>query len=318
MAGVQLYPSLPSFLEVCSNDLQTFSTCFVTSTPWQCLQSLYRAFSVERSLRNFFVESTQPALENLRLVCSRMDCPAAWRGLRNAGASLLYGRYGYMRRTHGDSSAVPADTSARAVRSSEQWDKAIACWWKNGEFLFPSVRDRREYNASYVFLQLASQDRSLNQLATHKLIWELISLCVSMAGSLPYVFGMIGLTLRELPPGLFVYGTLHPDRAPEEVRQQAQQLVWRGSGSVAGQLRDLGEYFALLPGDVGHDVEGDVFSLPDDHGSLLAAFDRYEGYDPQAPESSLFLRQKRTVTLPDGHTEQHWVYVYNRDLPAPE
>ncbi len=132
----------------------------------------------------------------------------------------------------------------------------------------------------YVFLQLTKQGSQLSQLANRALAWFLVTCCFSLLSSLPYVYAMIGLTVRELPLGLFVYGTLHPDRAPAEIREEAKQLVWRGEASVAGRLQDLGEYPALLSSAVGATVEGAVFSLPSSNEALLAAFDRYEGLRP--------------------------------------
>lgn len=168
----------------------------------------------------------------------------------------------------------------------------------------------------YGFSQFSQHDASLNQLARHALPWWMLTACISLASALPYAFAMIGFSLRDLPPGLFVYGTLHPDRAPAEIRDEAKQLVWRSEGSVAGRLQDLGEYPALFPSTAGQTVEGAVFFLPNGDETLLAAFDHYEGFDPASPEMSLFLRELRPVTFPDGHTERHWVYVYNRELPA--
>ena len=116
---------------------------------------------------------------------------------------------------------------------------------------------------------------------------------------------------------LFVYGTLHPDRAPAEVRAAVLQLRLIGPATIRGELRDLGEYPALLPHSRRGVVTGTLFALPDDP-AVLNALDAYEGYDPRSPETSLFLRRKRTVTLHDGRRERHWVYVYNRELPAAE
>ncbi len=115
--------------------------------------------------------------------------------------------------------------------------------------------------------------------------------------------------------GLFVYGTLHPDCAPEEIRDVVEQMKPMGTGTVLGEVHDMGEYPALAPKGRRKPVRGSLFALPD-HPEALRKLDAYEEFDPQQPETSLFRRRKRVVTLSDGRKERHWVYVYNRELPA--
>jgi len=114
---------------------------------------------------------------------------------------------------------------------------------------------------------------------------------------------------------LFVYGTLHPDRAPKEIRSTVNKMVPIGPGTIAGNLHDLGEYPALtLDGKKNHRVQGTVFALPDDP-EFLKELDSYEGYLPGDPANSLFVRSKQLVTLDDGTSHYCWVYIYNRILP---
>lgn len=115
-------------------------------------------------------------------------------------------------------------------------------------------------------------------------------------------------------PGLFVYGTLRPDLAPDEIRDAAAQLISIGPATIAGEVRDLVEYPALVPGSRRGRVPGMLFLLPDDP-DVLRRLDAYEGYDLRHPEKSLFVRRRRVVTLSDGTKQRHWVYVYNRELP---
>ena len=115
--------------------------------------------------------------------------------------------------------------------------------------------------------------------------------------------------------GLFVYGTLHPDRAPEEIKEVVKRLTPLGRGTVVGQLHDLGEYPALIVGGKRRErVPGAVFALPDDPAALQA-LDRYEEFQPADLENSLFVRLKRTVTLENGSRKRLWVYLYNQKLP---
>jgi acetylornithine/N-succinyldiaminopimelate aminotransferase len=115
---------------------------------------------------------------------------------------------------------------------------------------------------------------------------------------------------------IFVYGTLRPDFAPPEM----QEIVgrWRrvGSATVLGQLYDLGEYTgAVLDANTSTRVIGEVFALPNDP-ALLPTLDEYEGFDPDAPEQSLFQRVKTEVTLGDGAKQESWIYVYNRQAAS--
>ncbi len=113
---------------------------------------------------------------------------------------------------------------------------------------------------------------------------------------------------------LFVYGTLHPDRAPNEIRDDAKKMVSIGPGTITGNLYDLGEYPGLkLDGKKKHRVRGTVFVLPDDP-EILQKFDCYEEYLPGDLANSLFIRSRRLVTLDNGTRRYCWVYVYNRAL----
>jgi gamma-glutamylcyclotransferase (GGCT)/AIG2-like uncharacterized protein YtfP len=114
-----------------------------------------------------------------------------------------------------------------------------------------------------------------------------------------------------MKPGLFVYGTLHPDRAPDEIRDAVSHLTRIGSGTVQGRLLDLGEYPGLVFEGELTPVSGEVFALPDD-AETLPALDAYEGFDENNHANSLFVRERCDITMGDGTTERHWVYLYNR------
>ena len=120
-----------------------------------------------------------------------------------------------------------------------------------------------------------------------------------------------------MKPDLFVYGTLHPDRAPKGIKEVVVKLIPIGRGTIAGNLHDLGEYPALtLNGRKKQLVQGSVFTLPDDP-EIPEKLDQYEGYLPGDPANSLFVRSRRLVTLEDGRRRFCWVYLYNQKLPNP-
>lgn len=109
---------------------------------------------------------------------------------------------------------------------------------------------------------------------------------------------------------LFVYGTLHPDRAPAEILPTVQRLTMFGPATIRGTLHDLGLYPGLtLPGDQW--IQGTLFALPQDP-AVLEALDAYEGFEPGAPATSLFLRTEQHVILPDDSRQRCWIYLYNQ------
>ena len=87
-----------------------------------------------------------------------------------------------------------------------------------------------------------------------------------------------------------------------------------GEGFVRGVLYDLGGY----PGAVA-DREGER----QDHrngdgaagrrGHCLQQLDEYEGFDPRAPETSEYIRERQIVELKTGGTVECWFYRYNRE-----
>ncbi len=126
----------------------------------------------------------------------------------------------------------------------------------------------------------------------------------------------LSMYLKRMPTRLFVYGTLHPDRAPAEIAPVVRRFSPPTPATVLGHLRDLGPYPAVrldLPDPT--PIHGTLFTLPDDP-TILPQLDAYEGFDPAYPEASLFLRQTATATLHNGETLPCWIYSYNHPLPA--
>jgi gamma-glutamylcyclotransferase (GGCT)/AIG2-like uncharacterized protein YtfP len=109
---------------------------------------------------------------------------------------------------------------------------------------------------------------------------------------------------------LFVYGTLRP---PSPIPLAARLSVV-AAGSVAGRLYDFGEYPGLVETrEDNQRVQGLICALPAD-GDMLARLDDYEGYEPQRPHGSLFVRRRGEALTNDGRRLSCWVYYYNRPL----
>jgi gamma-glutamylcyclotransferase (GGCT)/AIG2-like uncharacterized protein YtfP len=120
-----------------------------------------------------------------------------------------------------------------------------------------------------------------------------------------------------MPDLLFIYGTLHPDRAPAAIATTARLLKPFARATIQGRLYDLGAYPGVqLGSDPSGTVPGELFQLPDDASILartvLARLDNYEDFRPDDPSNSLFLRQRTIATLEDGTQQACWVYTYNR------
>ena len=97
-------------------------------------------------------------------------------------------------------------------------------------------------------------------------------------------------------------------------RQQAgidDKLAYIGRGSIRAALFDLGLYPAAVPAP-DREVWGEVYEVTDAE-AVLPALDVIEGYTPEQPDSSLYLRSRADVTLPDGRLAQAWSF-YNAPL----
>jgi gamma-glutamylcyclotransferase (GGCT)/AIG2-like uncharacterized protein YtfP len=111
---------------------------------------------------------------------------------------------------------------------------------------------------------------------------------------------------------VFFYGTL---MAGFDRRRRAgidSKLTYVGRGSIQAALFDLGLYPAAVPAPEGL-VWGEVYAMTDAH-TVLAALDDIEGYRPDDPDRSLYVRQRTNVRLPDATEAPSWVYFYNAPL----
>lgn len=112
---------------------------------------------------------------------------------------------------------------------------------------------------------------------------------------------------------VFFYGTLmSPFNRPGRQRV-TDRLTYLGRGTIKAALFDLGIYPAAVPADDNSVVWGEVYETSD-AASVLAVLDDIEGYRPEEPARSLYLRVRTDVTLEQGAAESAWVYFYNAPL----
>jgi gamma-glutamylcyclotransferase (GGCT)/AIG2-like uncharacterized protein YtfP len=115
---------------------------------------------------------------------------------------------------------------------------------------------------------------------------------------------------------VFFYGTL---MAGFDRRRRADidgKLRYAGRGSIPAALFDLGIYPAAVPAPDGI-VWGEVYEMTEPD-TVLAALDDIEGYRPDDPDRSLYVRAQAPVILPDGTPQRAWVYFYNAPLGQAE
>jgi gamma-glutamylcyclotransferase (GGCT)/AIG2-like uncharacterized protein YtfP len=87
-----------------------------------------------------------------------------------------------------------------------------------------------------------------------------------------------------------------------------------GKGVACGRLYDLGVYpAAIFDAGASTPIEGEVYEVPSLR--MLQQLDIYEGFFPESPEASLFVRRRRNIRIVEsGRDMMCWVYEYNRPL----
>lgn len=111
---------------------------------------------------------------------------------------------------------------------------------------------------------------------------------------------------------VFFYGTLMSGfKRPGRERLDAK-LRLEGRGWIQAALFDLGIYPAAIPASDSR-VWGEVHRMLDTD-AVLPALDEIEGFRPNEPDTSLYMRVETLVTFDDGHVATAWAYFYNAPL----
>jgi gamma-glutamylcyclotransferase (GGCT)/AIG2-like uncharacterized protein YtfP len=105
------------------------------------------------------------------------------------------------------------------------------------------------------------------------------------------------------------YGSLRPPFATQDRLGVGDLVDYAGPARVGGVLHDLGAYPAYVAGE--GDVVVDLYRIRD--ARLAEVLDPFEGYDPEAPDASHYVRERVDVR---GRTVTAWIYRYN-GTPSP-
>jgi len=111
---------------------------------------------------------------------------------------------------------------------------------------------------------------------------------------------------------VFFYGTLMSGFKREGRARLDALLVPQGRGWIRASLFDLGIYPAAIPA-TDSKVWGEVHRMRD-VDAVLSSLDEIEGYRPDEPDASLYVRVETGVTFEDDRTAQAWTYFYNAPL----
>ncbi|MFK7925284.1 MAG: gamma-glutamylcyclotransferase [Bacteroidia bacterium] len=104
---------------------------------------------------------------------------------------------------------------------------------------------------------------------------------------------------------LFFYGSLKQAYPTQDQLGIRTAIRFVSEVQTQGDLYDLGAYPAMVHGD--GIVYGELYELADEQA--LPILDEYEGFDPDAPASSLYVRE----LLACGE-RLAWVYIFQGDL----
>ena len=115
---------------------------------------------------------------------------------------------------------------------------------------------------------------------------------------------------------VFFYGTLMTPFNRTARLQIDDYLVFKGRGTIAAALFDLGIYPAAVP-DCDSRVCGEIYEMLQP-ATVLRALDELEGYRATDPETSLYTRTLTPVTTADGESVDAWAYFYNAPLGRAE
>ncbi len=111
---------------------------------------------------------------------------------------------------------------------------------------------------------------------------------------------------------LFVYGSLMRGMERAAFMRSADKARFVAAGNTRGTLYDLGAFPGMKEGNNGSLVHGELYELVDPQ-TFFDTLDLIEGYWPEQPERSLYVRKLVVVNTAMGE-KSAWAYILNQPL----
>lgn len=111
---------------------------------------------------------------------------------------------------------------------------------------------------------------------------------------------------------LFVYGSLMRGMERASFIGNPQKALFAGTGVARGTLYEVGSFPGMIESANGSMVAGELYELFDPE-IFFETLDLIEGYRPDQPECSLYVRKIITVVTPEGE-RRAWAYIFNQPV----
>jgi gamma-glutamylcyclotransferase (GGCT)/AIG2-like uncharacterized protein YtfP len=113
---------------------------------------------------------------------------------------------------------------------------------------------------------------------------------------------------------LFVYGSLRKGFQSPAYEYMSKFFEFVGEARVRGRLFDMGNYFAGVPTNGNHFIQGELYKIrdPKEFGWAIGQLDDYEGVSVEPDEIQLFRRDIVEVHMNNQPTHA-WIYWFNGD-----
>ena len=114
---------------------------------------------------------------------------------------------------------------------------------------------------------------------------------------------------------LFVYGSLRSGFRSPAYEYISRYFDLVGDAKVKGELYDLGDYPAAIPGNENKFIIGELYRIRNtkEFSWAIAQLDDYEGVNVESDEKKLYHREIAEVYV-DKNITHAWMYWYSGDV----
>jgi gamma-glutamylcyclotransferase (GGCT)/AIG2-like uncharacterized protein YtfP len=110
----------------------------------------------------------------------------------------------------------------------------------------------------------------------------------------------------------FVYGSLMSGCERSAFLDRDHKVRFIGKATTSGVLYELGSLVGLIDDQSSGTVHGELYEIIDME-TFFATLDIIEGYWPQQPQRSLYVRKQISVRTAEGAVLA-WAYIYNQPV----